>query len=67
MSFYIDGVLKSTQPLSTVSSGTVAPLYLGTLPGSYNGQPFVGALDEVWIFSSTLTSAQIATLAAGVS
>ncbi len=67
VSFYIDGVLKSTQPMATVSSGTMAPLYLGTLPGSYNGQPFVDALDDVWIFSSTLTSAQVAALVAGVS
>jgi hypothetical protein len=65
VSFYIDGVPTSTQAAATVSSGNTAALYLGTFPGSYNGLPFVGALDDVWIFSSALSATQVAVLAGG--
>lgn len=65
VTFYIDGVETSTQAAATTNSGNTALLYLGTLPNSYNGLPYVGALDEVWIFPSALDAAQIGILAGG--
>jgi M6 family metalloprotease-like protein len=65
VSFYIDGTLKSTRPVATAASGSSAPLYLGTFPGAYNGLPFAGALDDVWVFGSALNAAQVAALAGG--
>jgi hypothetical protein len=65
VSFYIDGALKSTQPMATFAAGSIASLYLGTFPGAYNGLPFLGALDDVQVFSSALNAAQVAVLAGG--
>jgi M6 family metalloprotease-like protein len=63
--FYVDGRLSSTQPLATVAVRNTAPLYIGTFPGSYNGSPFTGALDEVRLYDQPLAAADIAALAGG--
>ena len=65
--FYIDGRLSSTQPLATAAAANGAPLWIGTLPGSYNGSPFTGSLDEVRIYDQTLSASDIAALVAGTS
>jgi M6 family metalloprotease-like protein len=65
VTFYIDGRLSSTASMRASAAAAVTPLYIGTLPGSYNGLPFTGALDEVRIYASALTAGQVAPLAAG--
>jgi hypothetical protein len=65
IAFYIDGRLSSTAAVQTASAPVGTPFYMGTFPGSYNGLPFTGALDDVWVFSSALTASQVAPLAAG--
>jgi hypothetical protein len=63
VSFCVDGALSSTQPLVTAASGNVTPLYLGTFPGTYNGLPFTGSLDEVRVYGRALSATDVAALA----
>lgn len=64
--FYVDGILRSTQPLLTLASPNAAPLWLGTLPFNpyFNlGLPFTGSLDSVQVFNQALSGAAVAKLA----
>jgi hypothetical protein len=61
--FYIDGVLTTTTTQVPAASGNSSPLYLGTFPNAFNGLPFVGCLDEVRVYSRSLSAAEIASLA----
>jgi hypothetical protein len=63
VSFYIDGNLSTTQPLATAGWRNLAQVYAGTFPNAYNGLPFVGALDELRIFSRALTAYEVLELA----
>ncbi len=65
VAFYVDGHLSSTVPMQTASAPAATPFYIGTFPGSYNGSPFTGALDDVWAYASALTASQVAALATG--
>jgi M6 family metalloprotease-like protein len=65
VTFYIDGRLSSTVAMQTAAYAVVSPLYIGTFPGSYNGSPFTGAMDDVWVYPSALTASQVAAVAAG--
>jgi hypothetical protein len=61
--FYIDGTLRSTQPMVTVAAGNAAPLWIGTIPFNYFGNPFTGSLDSVKIFNQALSGSVVAQLA----
>jgi hypothetical protein len=61
--FYIDGALSTTQSMPTVAAGNSVPLWIGTPPFPYFGQPFTGALDNVEIDNQALSAAAIAQLA----
>jgi hypothetical protein len=60
--FYIDGALRSTQAMATLSSVNTAPLWIGTLPFSYFGMPFTGNLDNVKVFNQALNGPAVAAL-----
>jgi uncharacterized protein YjdB len=60
--FYIDGVLSSTQGLATKAAGSLAPLWIGTIPFNYFGMPFTGSLDTPRVDALALTASQIASL-----
>lgn len=61
--FYIDGTLRSTQPMLSVAQTNTMPLYMGTLPFTYYGMPFTGSLDSVQVYSQALSASAIAQLA----
>lgn len=61
--FYIDGALRSTQPMQTLAQGNTFPLSIGTLPFNYFGMPFTGSLDEVRVYNQALSGVAIAQLA----
>ncbi len=63
--FYVDGQLSSTQSQVVLAAANAGPLYLGTYPGSYNGLPFTGSLDEVRIYGQALAASDIAAMAGG--
>ena len=66
--FYIDGNLRSAQPIVTLASTNATPLWLGTVPFNpyFNlGLPFTGSLDNVQIFNQALSASAVAVLAAG--
>ena len=62
--FYIDGALSTSQTMPTVAASNSVPLWIGTPPFPYFGQPFTGALDNVEIDNQALSAAAIAQLAA---
>jgi hypothetical protein len=61
--FYIDGTLRSTQPMLTVAQANTFPLSIGTLPFNYFGMPFTGSLDSVQVYNQALGGSAIAQLA----
>ncbi len=61
--FYVDGTLRSTSPMVTVAASSGLPLWIGTPPFPYFGQPFTGSLDNVRIDNQALSSSAIAQLA----
>jgi hypothetical protein len=65
VTFYVDGVQTSAQPLVTVPGSADAPFEVGQVPYSGYGLPFTGSIDEVKVFNSALTAAQVAPLASG--
>jgi hypothetical protein len=60
--FYVDGALLSSQPLLTTAVQNGAAFQVGSMSGNYFGLPFTGYLDEVRIYQSALSGAQIAAL-----
>jgi hypothetical protein len=62
VAFYIDGILSTAQPMITSASRSLPPVFAGTFPGTYNGLPFVGALDELRIFSRALSAMEVSEL-----
>lgn len=65
--FYIDGSLKSTAAMATMAASNSMPLWIGTPPFAYFGQPFTGSLDSVRIDGQALSASAVATLAGGSS
>jgi len=61
--FYIDGTLRSTQPMLTVAQANTFPLSIGSLPFNYFGMPFTGSLDSVQVYNQALSGSAIAVLA----
>jgi hypothetical protein len=62
--FYVDGTLRSTSPLATKAAVSGVPLWIGTPPFPYFGEPFSGTLDSVRIDDQALSASAIAQLAA---
>jgi hypothetical protein len=62
---YLDGARAVTRPEASGSiSEYTSDLFVGCLPEVGFSQHFIGALDEVYVFTRALSDAEIATLAA---
>jgi hypothetical protein len=62
---YLDGVEESSVGYAHPLPATTTPLYLGTNKNPSDGEPMVGRLDDVLLYSEALPAAAIAALAAG--
>jgi hypothetical protein len=62
VSFYIDGVLSSTQALNVVAYPGASPLQLGLTGYTPYGTYFTGSMDDVRIYNRALQASEIATL-----
>lgn len=63
--FYVDGSLAFSQALAIQPAPNGAYFEVGGLSFTYYAQDFTGAIDEVKIFNSALTAAEVAALASG--
>jgi hypothetical protein len=60
---YRDGTQVGSAPYPYALPVSTDPIYIGTNINPTNQQPFVGDLDEVWLFNGALGAADIALLA----
>jgi hypothetical protein len=65
VTFFVDGVQTSSQPLPSTAGSSSVAFEIGNIAYPYYAVPFTGSIDEVKVFNSALTAAQIASLAAG--
>ena len=63
--FYVDGVAKLSFPVLTTAGSNGVAFQVGAVGFSYYGAAFSGVIDEVKVFNSALTDAQVAGLASG--
>lgn len=64
VAIYVDGLRKNSLPAPVGSTSSSAPLYLGSRAAD-RANDFDGQIDEVRIYSRTLTDAEIQALASG--
>lgn len=65
VTFYVDGIATSSAACVSQAGSSGAAFELGAVSFPYYGAAYTGSLDEVKIFDSALTAAQVASLAAG--
>ncbi len=63
---YLDGVEEAVMAYPRPLPATTTPLYLGNNKNPSDGEPMVGKIDDLLLFSEALSASEIAQLAAGV-
>lgn len=66
VTFYVDGVQTSSQALPSRAASSIAAFEIGAIVYPYYATFFTGAIDEVKVYKSALSSAQVEQLAAGL-
>ncbi len=62
VTFYVDGVQSSTQPIKSAANAANAILEIGLSPSSAIGTYFTGSIDDVRIYNRALSSSEVLSL-----